>query len=52
MMWQGIRLKTGEIPEAFDSAFAIEATKPKDFVISRGFLRKTIAGHWYWLRRR
>lgn len=52
MMWQGIRLKSGEIPEAFDSTFAVESSKPKDFVINRAFLRKTIPGHWYLLRRR
>lgn len=52
MMWQGIRLKSGEIPEAFGSTFVVEGTKPKKFDINRAFLRKTIPGHWYWLRRR
>lgn len=52
MMWQGIRLKPGEIPQAFDRDFIIERTKAKDFIIKRKMLRQTITAHWYWLRRR
>lgn len=52
MMWQGIRIKPGEIPDSFGAEFVIESMKPKDFVINRAFLRKTIPGQWYRLRRR
>ena len=52
MMWQGIRIKPGEIPAAFDSAFDIEEDKHKDFVIERGLIRRTISGRWYVLRRK
>lgn len=52
MMWQGIRIKPGEIPDAFGAEFTVEGVKPKDFVITRGFFRRTIPGQWYWLRRR
>ena len=51
MMWQGIRIKPGEIPNAFGSKFTIEETKPKDFTINRKIIRKTISGQWYLLRR-
>lgn len=51
MMWQGIRLKAGEIPAAFGSEFAVEVDKSKDFVINRALIRKTIPGRWYLLRR-
>lgn len=47
MMWQGIRLKPGEIPEAFGRDFIIERTKAKDFIIKRKMLRHTITAHWY-----
>ena len=52
MMWQGIRLKPGEIPQAFGRDFIIERTKPKDFIIKRKMLRHTITAEWYWVRRR
>ncbi|RDH74708.1 class I SAM-dependent methyltransferase [Mycolicibacterium moriokaense] len=52
MMWQGIRIKPGEIPAAFDSSFRIEKTVPKGFSIRRGLARHTIDAHWYYLRRR
>lgn len=52
MMWQGIRIKPGEIPDSFGAEFVIESMKPKDFVINRAFLRKAIPGQWYRLRRR
>jgi hypothetical protein len=52
MMWQGIRLKPGEIPQAFSRDFIIERTKAKDFIIKRKMLRHTINADWYWLRRR
>lgn len=52
MMWEGIRLKPGEIPDAFTPYFDIERTEPKDFVIRRKLLRHTIPAHWYQLRRR
>lgn len=52
MMWQGIRIKPGEIPAAFDFAFDIEENKQKDFVIKRGLIRRTISGRWYVLRRK
>ncbi len=52
MMWQGIRIKPGEIPDVFGSEFIVESIKPKDFVIKRAFLKKTIPGQWYQLRRR
>ncbi|MCW1959675.1 MAG: class I SAM-dependent methyltransferase [Mycobacterium sp.] len=52
VMWQGIRIKPGEIPDAFGAEFTVESITPKDFVIRRAFLRKTIPGQWYRLRRR
>lgn len=52
MMWQGIRLRAGEIPAAFGSAFTIDETKAKDFIIERAMIRKTIPGQWYLLHRR
>jgi SAM-dependent methyltransferase len=52
MMWQGVRLKPGEIPDAFHHDFDIERTEPKSFTINRKLLRHTITGYWYWLRRR
>jgi SAM-dependent methyltransferase len=52
MMSQGIRIKPGEIPQAFGRDFIIERTKPKDFIIRRNLLRHKITAHWYWLRRR
>lgn len=52
LMWQGIRIKPGEIPDAFGPEFTVESIKPRDFVIKRAFLRKTIPGQWYQLRRR
>ena len=52
MMWQGIRIKPGEIPRVFGRDFIIERTEPKDFTIRRTLLRHKITAHWYWLRRR
>ncbi len=52
LMWQGIGLKPGEIPDAFGHDFVIEDSKPKDFVIKRKLLRHKVDGHFYWLRRR
>lgn len=52
MMWQGIRIKAGEIPAAFGAAFTIDEIKAKDFIIKRALIRKTIAGQWYLLHRR
>lgn len=52
LMWQGIGLKPGEIPDAFGRDFVIEASKPKDFVIKRKFFSRKVAGQWYWMRRR
>lgn len=52
MMWEGIRIKPGEIPDAFGGDFTIERTEPKNFTINRMKLRHTIPAHWYWLRRR
>ena len=51
MMWQGIGIKPTEIDDAFSPSFTIESTKPKDFIIDRTVIRKTIAGRWYLLRR-
>lgn len=52
LMWEGIRIKPGDVPDAFGSEFTVESSEPKDFVITRAFLRKTIRGWWYQLRRR
>lgn len=52
MMWEGIRMKPGEIPEVFSPYFDIERIERKDFAIRRKLLRHNITGHWYWLRRR
>ena len=52
MMWQGIRIEPGEIPDAFSANFIIESVKPKDFTINRKIISKTIPGQWYLLRRR
>lgn len=52
LMWQGIRIKQGEIADAFGSEFTVESITPKDFAIKRAFVRKTIPGQWYQLRRR
>ena len=52
LMWQGIGLKPGEIPDAFGRDFVIEASKAKDFVIKRKFFSRKVAGQWYWMRRR
>jgi len=52
MMWQGIRLKPGEIAKAFGGDFVIEGSKAKDFTIKRKMFHRSIAGHWYRLRRR
>ena len=51
MMWEGIGLRPGEIPEAFGRDFIIERTEAKDFHIKRKMLRHTVTAHWYWLRR-
>lgn len=52
LMWQGIGLKPGEIPEVFGRDFIMEDSKPKDFIIRRKLLRRSISGTWYRLRRR
>jgi SAM-dependent methyltransferase len=52
MMWEGIRLRPGEIPEAFGRDFIIERTEAKDFTIKRKMLRHNVTAHWYWLLRR
>lgn len=52
VMWQGIRLRPGEIPAAFERDFVIESVHRKDSPIRRTVLRHTITGHWYQLRRR
>lgn len=52
MMWQGIRIKPGEIPAVFEKDFIIERIEPKGFTFNRGPIRRTIDAHWYWLRRR
>ena len=52
MMWQGIRLESGEIAKAFGGDFVIEGSKAKDFTIKRKMFHRSIAGHWYRLRRR
>ena len=52
LMWQGIGLKPGEIPEAFSRDFIVEDSKPKDFVIERKLFSRNVDGQWYRLRRR
>jgi SAM-dependent methyltransferase len=52
LMWQGIGLKPGEIPDVFSRYFVIEDSKPKEFVIKRKFFSRRVNGRWYWLRRR
>lgn len=52
LMWQGIGLKPGEIPEAFGRDFMVEGSKAKEFVIRRKMFSRKVAGQWYWLRRR
>lgn len=52
LMWQGIGLKPGEIPDAFGRDFVIEGSKAKDFVIKRKLLSRNVSGCWYWMRRR
>jgi cyclopropane fatty-acyl-phospholipid synthase-like methyltransferase len=52
MMWEGIRIKAGEITEAFSRDFIIERIQPKDFTVERWKLRHCVPAHWYWLRRR
>ncbi|AOW93732.1 hypothetical protein BFN03_16680 [Rhodococcus sp. WMMA185] len=52
MMWEGIRIKHGEIADVFSRDFVVERTEPKDFVIKRLVFSHAIGGTWYWLRRR
>lgn len=52
LMWQGIGLKPGEIPDAFGHDFIIEDSKPKDFLIKRKLFSRRVDGQWYRLRRR
>ena len=52
VMWEGIRIKPGEIPDAFNHDFIIESTQRKDFPINRKLLRHNITAHLYQLRRR
>lgn len=52
MMWEGIRIKPGEIPDTFSPHFVIERIEPKTFTVKRRLVRHSIAAHWYWLRRR
>ncbi len=52
MMWEGIRIAPGEIPEVFNPYFTIEGIESKDFTVNRRLLHHTIAAQWYWLRRR
>ena len=52
LMWQGIGLRPGEIPDTFGHGFVIEGSKAKDFTIRRKFISRNVTGCWYWLRRR
>lgn len=52
VMWEGIGIKPGEIPAAFERDFDIEDIQPRDFHIKRNLINRRITGHWYQLRRR
>ncbi|MCH9722099.1 MAG: class I SAM-dependent methyltransferase [Actinomycetia bacterium] len=52
LMWQGIGVGEGEIPDVFGGAFIVEESKPKDFAIRRKLFRRNVSGTWYRLRRR
>lgn len=52
VMWEGIRMKAGEIRDAFNRDFVIESVRRKDFSVRRKLVRHTITAHWYQLRRR
>lgn len=52
VMWEGIRMRPGEVGERFSTDFTMERTVNKKFVVKRFGRRFTIdKAHWYQLRR-